>query len=144
MLSTVPPTTRDPRLVTNTSTCLSLPIHKMGVSIKKGRLKLKPQYKVLHRTATCIPQHGRETELWTSFSRELYTYDFLDLPARLFSPVRIHGDRVLLFLTLGRVRIQTPVFWLPIPFPNEMCHNTARMHAGASSCLTRLPPTEPI
>lgn len=48
--------------------------------------------------------------------------NFLDLPARLFSPVHSHGGRVLLFLTLGRVRIQTLVFWLPIPFSKGTCH----------------------
>lgn len=58
-----------------------------------------------------------EAELWTSFSRQPYTFNFLDLPAR--SIFLLHNDRKLWFLILGRVKTQTPAFWLPIPFSKE-------------------------
>lgn len=69
-----------------------------------------------------------EAELWTSFSRQPYTFNLLDLPATSIFP--LHNDRKLSFLTLDRVRTQTPVFWLPIPFAKGTCHLPA--HTGVA------------
>lgn len=69
-----------------------------------------------------------EAELWTSFSRQPYTFNVLDLPTR--SIFLLHNDRKLSFLTLGRVRSQSPVFWLPILFSKGTCHHPA--HTGVA------------
>lgn len=82
-----------------------------------------------------------EAELWTSFSTQPYTFNFLDLPTRSF--FLLHKDRKLSFLTLGRVRSQTPVFGCQSPFPKDVPPSSTHW-CGTRACLTRVTPREQI
>lgn len=72
-----------------------------------------------------------EAELWASFPGKLHTFNFLDLPAR--STFLLHNDGEFLFLTLGRLRTQTAVFWWSIPSSKGTCHHPAHTHTGPVS-----------